>query len=146
MRDDAAPGAAGAQPRFAIGRADVNVAAKADDIVKAKAVQEFEQFDIAKTAIGKNRRRNALGQKRLQPGQAQILEIVALVLQLILVDGQPKQWRGSPVARDEMHCVRALIVGIEIGPVHRHDDIRAWLPRPRQSTTRTSPKGPRLRC
>src|SRR6516225_3816659 len=101
----------------------MNVAAKADDIVKAKAVQEFEQFDVAKTAIGQDRRRHALRQKRLQPGQAQILKIVALVLQLILVDGQPKKRRGSPVACDEMQRERGLIVGIEIGPVHRHDDI-----------------------
>jgi hypothetical protein len=70
-----------------------------------------------------DRRRHPLGQKRLQPGQAQILEIVALILQFILVDGQPKQWCGSPVARDEMQRKRGLIVGIEIGPVHRHNDV-----------------------
>ena len=33
------------------------------------------------------------------------------------------QRRGSSVARDEMQRERGLIVGIEIRPVHRHDDV-----------------------
>jgi len=44
-------------------------------------------------------------------------------LQLVLVDGQPDQRRGPAVAGDEMQRERRLIVGVEIGPVHRHDDL-----------------------
>jgi hypothetical protein len=32
----------GGQPRFAVGRADVNVAAKADDVLEAQAFEELE--------------------------------------------------------------------------------------------------------
>jgi hypothetical protein len=85
--------------------------------------EELEQFDVAETAVGQDRRRRAFGQQRLQPRQAQVLEIVALVLQFVLVDGQPEERRRSAVTADEMQGQRRLIVGIEVGPVHRHDDL-----------------------
>ena len=113
----------GGQPRFAVGGADLDVAAKADDVSKAQALQELEQLDVAEAAVGQDRHGHALGQQRLQPGQAQVLEIVALVLQFVLVDGQPEERRGSSVAGDEMQRERGLVVGVEVGPVHRHDDL-----------------------
>jgi hypothetical protein len=116
----------GGQPRLAVGRADVNVAAKADDVSKSQAFQELEQFDVAKAAIGQDRRGHALGQQRLQAGQAQVFEIVALVLQFVLVDGEPEQRRGPAVACDQMQRERGLIVGVEIRPVHRHHDLAAF--------------------
>ena len=63
------------------------------------------------------------GSQRLQAGQAQVLEIVALVLQFVLVDGQPEERRGPAVAGDEMQRERGLIVGVEVGPVHRHHNL-----------------------
>ncbi len=41
------------------------------------------------------------------------LEIIALVLQFVLVDGQPDERRGPSVAGDEMQRERGLIVGVD---------------------------------
>ena len=111
------------EPGFAVGRAGMDVAAKADDVSKAQALQELEQLDVAEAAVGQDRHGDALRQERLQPGQAQVLEIVALVLQFVLVDGQPEERGGPSVAGDEMQRERGLVVGVEVGPVHRHDDL-----------------------
>jgi hypothetical protein len=73
-------------------------------------------------AIGQDRHRHALGQHLLQAGQAEVFEVVALVLQFVLVDRQPQERRRPAVAGDEAQSQRRLIVGAEIGPVHRHDD------------------------
>ena len=54
--------------------------------------------------------------------QAEVLEVVALVLQFVLVDRQPQERRRPAVTRDQAQSQRRLIVGVEIGPVHRHDD------------------------
>src|SRR5271167_3214401 len=70
----------GGEPGLAVGGADVDVAAKANDVSEAQALQEFEQLDVAEAAIGQDRHGNALGRQRLQAGQAQVLEIIALVL------------------------------------------------------------------
>ena len=116
----------GGQPRLAVGGADVDVAAKADDVAKAQALQEFEQLDVAEAAVGQDCDDHALGQELLQAGEAQVLEVVALVLQFVLVDGQPQERRGPSVAGDEMQRQRGLVVGVEIGPVHRHHDLGPW--------------------
>ena len=55
--------------RLAVRRGHMNVAAKADDVTEAEAFEEFEQFDVAETAIGQDRHRHALGQDRLQTRQ-----------------------------------------------------------------------------
>ncbi len=101
----------------------MDVAAKANDVSEAQALQEFEQLDVAEAAIGQDRHGHALGRQRLQAGQAQVLEIIALVFQFVLVDGQPDERRGPSVAGDEMQRERGLIVGVEVGPVHRHHDL-----------------------
>ncbi len=54
-----------------LSRADVNVAAKTDDVLEAEAFEELEQFDVAETAVGQDRRRHALGQQRLQPADGE---------------------------------------------------------------------------
>jgi hypothetical protein len=66
----------GGQARFAIGRADMDIAAKADDILKAKAIQELEQFDVAKTAIGETRAELGQGSSPSRP-QIKIAECVS---------------------------------------------------------------------
>ncbi len=111
----------GGQARLTV-RGQMNVAAKADDVAEAEAFEEFEQFDVAKAAIGQDRHRHALGQDRLQMRQAEVFEVVALVLQFVLVDRQPQERRRPAVAGDEVQGERGLVVGVEIGPVHRHDD------------------------
>ena len=55
-------------PRLSVRRADLDVAAKADDVLKAQALQKLEQFDVAEAAIGQDRHGHALGQQRLQAG------------------------------------------------------------------------------
>ena len=112
----------GGQARLAVRRGHMDVAAKADDVAETEAVEEFEQFDVAEAAIGQDRHRHALGQDRLQMRQAEVLEVVALVLQFVLVDRQPQERRRPAVTRDQAQSQRRLIVGVEIGPVHRHDD------------------------
>src|SRR5271165_4163991 len=59
----------GGQAGFPIGGADVDVAAKADDISKAQALQELEQFDVAEAAVGQDRHGHSIGRQRLQTGQ-----------------------------------------------------------------------------
>ena len=110
------------QARLTVRRGHMNVAAKADDVTEAEAFEEFEQFDGAEAAIGQDRHRHALGQDRLQTRQAEVFEGVALVLQFVLIDRQPQKRRRPAVTRDEVQSERGLIVGVEIGPVHRHDD------------------------
>ena len=44
------------------------------------------------------------------------------MLQFVFAHRQPQQWRRSPVASHQVQSERCLIVGIEIGPVHRNDD------------------------
>src|SRR5208337_2721284 len=43
-------------------------------------------------------------------------------LQFVLVDRQPQERRRPAVTRDQAQSERGLIVGVEIGPIHRHDD------------------------
>jgi len=112
----------GGQARLAVRRGHMNVAAKADDVTEVEAFEEFEQFDVAEAAIGQDRHRHALGQDRLQTRQAEVFDVVALVLQFVLVDRQPQQRRRPAVAGEEGQSERGLIVGVEIGPIHRHDD------------------------
>ena len=60
----------GGQPRFTVGGADVDVAAKTDDVMKTQTFQKPEQLDIAKAAVRQDRDDHALGQQRFQMGQA----------------------------------------------------------------------------
>jgi len=114
------PGGGGA--RFAIGRADMNVAAKPDDISEAQRIEKAEQLGVAEAAIGQNRHRDASGQNLRQTGEAQVLEIVALVPQLVLQHRQPQQGRRPAVIGDKAQGQCRLIVGVEIRPVHGDDN------------------------
>src|SRR5277367_2551931 len=92
---------------------------------KPKLSKNSNNLTSPSPRVGQDRHGHALRQQRLQAGQAQVFEIVALVLQFVLVDGQPKERRGPAVACDEMQRERGLIVGVEIGPIHRNDDLAA---------------------
>ena len=121
-RSSARPDPCGGGARFAVGRRDMNVAAKPDDIGEAQRFEIGEQLGVAEAAIGENRHRDAVGQDLCQTGKAEVLVVVALVFQLVLQHGQPQQWRRSAVVGDEVQGQRRLIVGVEIGPVHGDDD------------------------
>jgi hypothetical protein len=95
----------------------VNVAAKSDDVPKAKAHQKLEQLDVAKASVGQDRNDDALGQKGLQTGQASVLEVVAMVLQFVLVDCEPDERRDPSVVCDQMEGDRGLVVGPHPEPV-----------------------------
>src|SRR5271165_972198 len=69
----------GGGARFAIGRADMDVAAKPDDVGEAQRLEIGEQLGVAEAAIGQNCHRDALGQKLGQAGQAEVLVVAALV-------------------------------------------------------------------
>ena len=115
----------GGVARLAVRRGDMDVAAKPDHISEAQRVKKGEQLGVAEAAIGQDRHRHALRQNLGQPGQTEVLVIIAPVLQFVLGDGQPKQRRRSAMAVDEVQGERRLIVGVEIGPVHGDDDLLA---------------------
>ena len=74
----------GGVARFAVGRGDMDVAAKADDIGEAQLAEKGEQLGVAEAAIGQDRHRDAFGQDLRQPGQTEVLVVVAPVLQFVL--------------------------------------------------------------
>src|SRR5271168_4452603 len=53
---------------FAVGRRDMDVAAKPDDIGETQLVEKGEKLGLAKAAIGQDRHRYAPGQHLGQPG------------------------------------------------------------------------------
>jgi hypothetical protein len=115
----------GGGPRLAVGGGDLDVAAKADGVVEAEIGQEREQLGVAEAAVGEDGHFDAVGQALLETVEAGVFEVVAGVLQFVLVDGEPDQRRGAAVAADEMQRKRCLVVGVEVGPVHRHHDLGA---------------------
>jgi hypothetical protein len=68
-----------------------------------------------------NIRRQRLGKLH----QHTILIGVAMVLQRRLVDRKPQQGRRPAMAGDRRQHDRRLVIGIEVGPVHGDNDIRA---------------------
>jgi hypothetical protein len=63
--------------------------------------------------------------KFAQPSQAGVLIIIALVLEFFFPDGQPQQRGRAAMAGDQAKDQRGLIVMVQIGPVHRYQDILA---------------------
>jgi hypothetical protein len=118
---------------------DMDVATKADHVGKAKFRQKAKQFLIAEAAIGEDgdaaSGRHELGQSR----QTGILEIVAVILQFILPDGQPQQWRGAAMAGDQVQRACRLVVVVEIGPVHGDKNVLALADLMRHPTRKTVP-------
>ena len=112
----------GGGARLPIGRADMDIAAKPDDIGEPQRVEKVEQLGVAEAAIGQNRHRDALGQHLRKASKAEVLEVVALVFQLVLQDAQPQQGRRPLVVGDKTQGQRRLIVRVEIRPVHGNDN------------------------
>jgi len=104
---------------------DVDVAAKPDDIAKAKIIKEFEQLVVAKAAVREDRHGTTGWHELLQSHEAGVLEIVALLRQFVLPDGQPQKRRRPAVPGHQIERECRLAIAIEIGPVHRDDDFHA---------------------
>src|ERR1700689_5106598 len=85
---------------------DVNVAAKADHVAKAKFREKGEQRLITEAAIGEDGDAAAGGHQFGQPPEARILEIVAVTLQFVLPDGQPQQRGRAAMAGDQVQGER----------------------------------------
>ena len=108
-----------------VGRADLGVAFQPDDIVEAQLVKEAEQLGVGEAAVGQDGDLDVVGQHLGQPAHGGILVGVARVGQLVLVNAQPDQRRRPAVAGHQLERQGGLPVGIEVGPVHRHDDVLA---------------------
>jgi len=107
----------------AVGVGHAEVAAEADYVVEAELAQEGEQPLVAEATIDQDghpaARRQCLG----QAAQAGFLEIVAPSRDLLLPDGRPDQRRRPAVADHQVEHQGRLIVMVEIGPVHRHQNV-----------------------
>ena len=101
----------------------MDVATEANDVVEAKLAKEGEQLLVAEAAIGQDRDTAAGRHEFGQPPQAGVLVIVALVLEFFFPDAQPQQRRRPAMAGNQAQHQRRLIVMVEIGPVHRNQDI-----------------------
>jgi hypothetical protein len=86
---------------LAIGRADMHIAAKPDDIGAPQCVEKVEQLGVAEPAIRQNRHSDALGQPFRQTGKAEVLEFIALIFLLVIQHGRPQQGRRPPVVGDK---------------------------------------------
>jgi hypothetical protein len=110
-------------PGFTARVGDADVAAEADDVAVAQLAEEGEQLLVAEAAVGHDRHpaagRHAFG----QAAQAGVLVVVAPGRDLLLPDGQPNQRRRPAVARDQAQHQRRLAVMVEIGPIHRHQNV-----------------------
>jgi hypothetical protein len=73
-----------------------------DYVAKAKFREIREQLLMAEAAIGEHGDTAAGRQEFGEPAQARILEVVALILQFVLSDGQPQQRCGAAVAGDQV--------------------------------------------
>src|SRR4051812_10063650 len=76
----------GGEPGGSVCVGDLDVAAKPDHVAEAEFRKKGEQLLIAEPAIGENGDAAAGGCELGQTPQARILEIIALLLQLVLPD------------------------------------------------------------
>jgi hypothetical protein len=115
----------GRRPGQAARVGHTDVAAEADDVVKAQLAQEGEQLLVAEAAVSQDGDAASWGDDLGQPPQAAVLVHITSVLQFVLPDSQPYQWRGPPMAGGHAQHQRRLVVVVEIGPVHRHQYLLA---------------------
>src|SRR6202162_5414439 len=115
------PGGSGAS--FATGGGYRNVAAEADDVVEIQFFsQHLVKLLITEAAIGNDTYLDPCWQQFGQPHQHAMLIECAVVLERLLVDGQPNQRGRATVIGDQCQHDGGLFVGIEVGPVHGHHD------------------------
>jgi hypothetical protein len=106
-----------------VGRADPGVALEPDHVVEAQLAEEVEQLGVGEA--GQDGDPDAGGQHLGQPTQAGILIVVAGIRQLILEHAEPDQRRRPAVPGHQLERQGGLPVGVEVGPVHRHDEVGA---------------------
>ena len=114
----------GGGPPRAIPGGNTDVAAKLHDGSEPQGRQECAQLLVAKAAVGQDRdpatNRGHVGQR----SQAGVLEVVAPGCDLLFAGPQPQQWGHPAVAGRQAQHQRGLAVMVEVGPVHRDQDIR----------------------
>src|SRR3984957_2411769 len=115
------PGGGGAG--FAGGGGDGDVAAEADDVVEIQLLgQHPVEVLVAEATIGNNAPLDVGRQQFGEPHQHAMLVEAAVVLERVLIDGQPYQGCGAAVVGDQGQHDGGLFVGIEVGPVQCHHD------------------------
>ena len=112
--------------RLTLGGGHGDIAAEPDQIVEFQLFgQNPIQLLIAEPTIRYDQDFNIRRQRLGKLHQHTILIGVAMVLQRRLVDGKPHQGRRPAMAADQRQHDRRLVIGIEVGPVHDDNDIRA---------------------
>src|SRR4249920_3083823 len=113
------PGGSGAC--FTPGGGYRDVAAEADDVVEIQFFsQHLVKLLITEAAIGNDTYLDPCRQQFSKPHQHAMLIECAVVLERLLVDGQPNQRCRATVIGDQCQHDGGLSVSIEVGPVHRH--------------------------
>ena len=75
--------------RLAVRIGHMDVAAETNNVTKTERCQVCEQLVVAKAAVGQDGDGAVRWHKFLQPGQAGVLEVVALLRQFVLPDAHP---------------------------------------------------------
>ena len=113
----------GSRPGLPTDGSDRDVAAEADYAVELQLLgQQLIQFLIAEAAVSHDADTDAGGQHLGKTPQDLILVAVAPIFQRRLVNRQPHQRRRPAMPGDQRQHDRRLVVGIEIGPIHRDRD------------------------
>ena len=96
---------------------------KADDEVPPEGLEHPIQLLVAEAAIRKNGDLDVLLKTLVKPFDHSILVIVALSFQRGFADRHPDKRSRATMARDEIASKGRMIVGIELGPVERDNDL-----------------------
>ncbi len=91
-------------PHLALRIGDVDVAAKANDIVKLELVlQQMIELLISKTTVGHDQHPNPLGQYLREAHQHPVFVGVAMLFQSPLIDREPQKRCGAPMGYKILH-------------------------------------------
>ena len=104
---------------------DLDAAAESDDEVPAERLQEPVELLITEPTISEQRDLHVGRETGMQPLDQPVLVIVTLPFEGRFAHRHPDQRRCPPVTRDEVPRERRVIIGIELSPVERYDDLLA---------------------
>ena len=114
----------GSPAGFSLRIGDIDIAPKANDIVKPQLpLKEVIELLVPKATVGHNQNLNPFGQYLRKTPQHPVLVGVAMVLERRLIDGEPQKRGSPPMAGYERKHDRRLPIGVKISPVHRHHDV-----------------------
>ncbi|MGD0108915.1 MAG: hypothetical protein ABSC06_33525 [Rhodopila sp.] len=100
----------------------MDIAAEPDDVGKAQIIEELEELMVAEAAVREDCHGTTGWHQLLQPHEACVLEIVALLRQFVFPDRQPQERRCPPMPGYQIERKCRLPILIEVGPVHRDED------------------------